>query len=648
MSNRRYIELYSGNRNRQLYPEPASFEIPFESTIQNLTGNRARDPIVMGTINYKFITSSTDFYVSIGTFGPGSSAAAPVLSTQQAGEKLSTITNYYVGWYVVDTTVPFSINNILLITGYNPATATLTLIQPFPADVTGHTYGIYSSNPTLDYVSIPTIDINNNYILGYELAYNGYYVVFETENPLYSNLANSNIFYRTITYYDSATQIAYFDTPLPAGYSPTAPQTFTLRKSLPMERWTLSTPTYINTIPPTNPSIGPLIGPVITLPNDASPTDNFYVGKYVYYYSNAPETYEKLFPPAEIVNENGNPVNGVFFPIYGAYYIKAYNGTTKELSVINHINTCVRSDNMPLPTYIADIGYDSASFVAKEDDFGNTDIIITQIGPTEYRGTITNNTTFTGTMFLSPKLYTIGKTYRITWNLKGKTTPVAAYFEVTGLNNTILYTSSTILDSYTEFTFTIIPTSSILTFYIYSKSEPDYWVEWDSFVMSEVDTINISFFEKDNFCPLSYTGSMVSINEAVCYQISLLSITLPNQSLQTGSRISFYPYVYVEFSNATSPTGASRELIYSNNPNSAKALFIAPVTQTVQPLLSTVMMLSSNGMSQIVKFKPNDNLRFSVYLPDGSLFETIENDVLSPYPSLARVQIDAVFSIRRL
>jgi hypothetical protein len=116
----------------------------------------------------------------------------------------------------------------------------------------------------------------------------------------------------------------------------------------------------------------------------------------------------------------------------------------------------------------------------------------------------------------------------------------------------------------------------------------------------------------------------------------------------TGSRISFYPYVYVEFSNATSPTGASRELIYSNNPNSSKALFIAPVTQTVQPLLSTFMMIGSNGMSQIVKFKPNDNLRFSVYLPDGSLFETIENDVLSPYPSLARVQIDAVFSIRRL
>lgn len=640
MSNIRYIELYSGNRNRQLYPEPASFEVPFESTIQNLTGNRARDPVVTGTINYKFITSNSDYLVSDGTFATGSTPSAPVLSEEQNGEKLSKITNYYVGWYVIDLmSTPVK---TILITGYNPSTATLTLIQPFSFEITGRTYGLYSSNPTTDYISIPSIDVNNNYILNYELAYNGYYIVFECPNPLYSNPSNSNIFYRTITYYDSTTQIAYFDTPLPDGYFPLEPQTFTLRKSLPMERWTLSTPSYINTIPPANPSIGPLIGPVISLPDDASPIDNFYVGKYVYYYSNAPETYEKLFPPSEIINENGNPVNGVFFPIYGAYYIKAYNGTTKQLSVMYDINST------PLPTYVADIGYNSSSFVAKLDDLDNTDIAITQIGPTEYRGTLTDNTTFTGTMVLSSTLYTVGKTYKITWNVKGKTTATEPYFYVAGLNNTTLYTSSTISDSYTEFTFTIIPTSSVLTFYIYSNKEPDYWIEWDSFVMSEVDTINISFFEKDNFCPLSYTGSMVSINEAVCYQISLLSLTLPNQSLQTGSRISFYPYVYVEFSNATSPTGASRELIYSNNPNSGKALFIAPVSQTVQPLLSTFMMIGSNGMSQIVKFKPNDNLRFSVYLPDGSLFETIENDVLSPYPSLARVQIDAVFSIRRL
>lgn len=53
-------------------------------------------------------------------------------------------------------------------------------------------------------------------------------------------------------------------------------------------------------------------------------------------------------------------------------------------------------------------------------------------------------------------------------------------------------------------------------------------------------------------------------------------------------------------------------------------------------------------MTQTVKFKPNDSLRFSVYLPDGRLFQTIQTDYLSPYPPNIRLQIEAIFSIRRM
>jgi hypothetical protein len=52
-------------------------------------------------------------------------------------------------------------------------------------------------------------------------------------------------------------------------------------------------------------------------------------------------------------------------------------------------------------------------------------------------------------------------------------------------------------------------------------------------------------------------------------------------------------------------------------------------------------------MTQLVKFKPNDNLRFSVYLPDGSLFQTLDIDTLPPYEPQLGLQIDAVFSITR-
>lgn len=636
MSNKRYIELYSGNRNRQQYPEPASFEVPFASTIQNLTGNKALDPVCNGGVYYKFIASSTAYYNAEGTFQTGTSASALVLDPKQTGETLSTINDYYIGWYIVDTTVAFSNQAVGQITAYNASNATVMLTQPLGEDPSGHKYGIYSAVPSAYAVNIPAIDINQNYILNYELAYNGYYVVFESPDPTYSNPANSNIFYRKISYYDSVLRTAYFQESLPSTYSPMTPQTFTLRKSLPIERWTLSTPTFINTTQPVNQLIGPLVGPVITLPMNASSVDNFYTGKYVYYYSNAAETFKNELPPAEVINTFGNPIPGVFYPIYGAYYVKAYNGTTKQLSVCYDIN------DTPLPTYIADIGYTSADFVA------TTDLSIAQIGPTEYEATLTNNSTLIGSMDLSQVLFTVGKTYQISWNIKGKTTAASPYFEVTGLNNIILYTSDTISDSYTLVTFTIIPTSTNLCFTIYADTEMDYYIDWDSFVMSQIDTINITCFNRDNYTPLSYNGSMVSINESVCYEVSLISLTLPNESLLTGSRISFYPYVYVEFSNATAPSGASKELIYSNNPNSNNALFIAPISQMVQPLISTFINVSSGGMSQIVKFKPNDNLRFSVYLPDGTLFKTLENDFLSPYEPSGRVQIDALFSIRRL
>ena len=59
------------------------------------------------------------------------------------------------------------------------------------------------------------------------------------------------------------------------------------------------------------------------------------------------------------------------------------------------------------------------------------------------------------------------------------------------------------------------------------------------------------------------------------------------------------------------------------------------------------MKLYSN-MIQTVKFKPNDSLRFSVYLPDGRQFETVYDDYLSPYPPNGSLQIEAMFGIRRI
>lgn len=161
------------------------------------------------------------------------------------------------------------------------------------------------------------------------------------------------------------------------------------------------------------------------------------------------------------------------------------------------------------------------------------------------------------------------------------------------------------------------------------------------------DIINIVILEKDNSSALSYTGSIVSQMQTVCYEISIISLILPNVTLTTGSRIAFYPYVYVIFENTSVPSGAARELIYSNNPQSGNALFIVHVTDVVQPNTGRFVKLIGK-MRQTIKFKPNDSLRFSVYLPDGTLFLPVKKDVQSPYVPDPALQIDAVFSIRRL
>lgn len=785
----KYIELYSGNRNRNLYPLPASYEVPFSATLQNISPNKSQDPVVNGSIYYTFtLYPQSDQYAIKGKFKDGTNAynlyLDPTMNNITGNDPYSYIPNYYKGYIILRTLNP---TETRIIRSYDPTNGLIMVDSPFTSASPGDDYEMYQSFPeNRNYIYIPTIDDNYNTIANYELAYNGYYIIFETPNSNYSNSDNSNIFYRKITYYDYNYQIAYYDKPLEFNYDyiNDPPQTYTLRKTLPMQRWTLPLTTYNNNISPVNDQIGPLIGPVITLPETASNVDNFYAGKYVYFYNNQPETYKNIYPQPET---SLDPIsNLVFYPIYGLYYIKAYNSITKQLSVsydntkyydvafptysgvsynifyfksnygvssINRTNTTLKVifDNIspyeaelyldpnyfvigktysfnfslenstfgvetsPMTLTVKDdgnivysspgisqlqtlnfsitptttnitfvfnyypdpldlsleysvifnnlnitgLGYNSSSFLNVS---GITSII--NLGYSEYKATLDNISPYEAVLGLDPP-FVIGDTFNICWALKVNSNINNAYFVVDdGISN--IYVSPYITSNYQYISFSIIPQSSDVKFYFYYNPVDENeksCIQWQYFFVldktiqenpiynynfSAMNTINIATFNNDNFNPLSYNGSMLSLYQTVCYSISLLSITLPNIPLKTGSRIAFYPYVYVEFANATTPNGASKQIIYSNNPNSNRALFIAPVTQLLQPEANTFITLSGGTMSQIIKFKPNDNLRFSVYLPDGSLFQTLDIDTLPPYSHQPDLQIDAVFSITRL
>lgn len=153
---------------------------------------------------------------------------------------------------------------------------------------------------------------------------------------------------------------------------------------------------------------------------------------------------------------------------------------------------------------------------------------------------------------------------------------------------------------------------------------------------------------KDNFSSFNYVGSNVSSQEMVCYEIRLINLTLPNQPLEEGSRIAFYPYVLVEFQNVSSSGAGLHNIIYSNNPNANRKLFRAAIDDVNNPVTSPFIKVDGDSMTQTIKFKPNDNLKFGVYLPNGKIFDTILNDTISPNEPNPLLQISALFSIKRI
>lgn len=160
--------------------------------------------------------------------------------------------------------------------------------------------------------------------------------------------------------------------------------------------------------------------------------------------------------------------------------------------------------------------------------------------------------------------------------------------------------------------------------------------------------VEILHVVRDSFVPLTYSGSIVSQNETVCYEISLVALTLPNVPLASGSRVAFYPYVYVLLENAVNGGGSMKNIFYSNNPSTSRALFVAPVTDTSDPEGTPYVRITGFGITQTVKFKPNDALHFKVFMPDGTLFQPIYSDDMAPLPPNPYFQVRAVFSIRRI
>jgi len=158
----------------------------------------------------------------------------------------------------------------------------------------------------------------------------------------------------------------------------------------------------------------------------------------------------------------------------------------------------------------------------------------------------------------------------------------------------------------------------------------------------------IDYFTRDSWTPFSYNGSLVSSQESVCYEVELVNLVLPNSTLASGrgGRTINYPYLYVKL-EPKSASANNKGIIYSNNPNAFRQLFRCVVDDTTTNYISPFIKIDSDSMAHNMKFKPNDSFFFAVYLPDGSLFQTVAQDSYSPSAPNPLVQISACFSFKR-
>jgi hypothetical protein len=194
--------------------------------------------------------------------------------------------------------------------------------------------------------------------------------------------------------------------------------------------------------------------------------------------------------------------------------------------------------------------------------------------------------------------------------------------------------------------------ATVATPFVGSVIQGDSFTFRSIFVDSEFSVYDSNFeillFSHDNHNPFVYTGSLQQ--EIVCYHIQLLNVILPNKILNCalGSRIAYYPYVYIEITNISGSSAGMKNVIYSNNPNATRMVFRAPIYDVQNPNNSSFVNLDGDGMIQTLKFKPNDNLFFSVHLSNGELYETLEKENYSPLHPNPEIQISASFSFKRV
>ena len=141
---------------------------------------------------------------------------------------------------------------------------------------------------------------------------------------------------------------------------------------------------------------------------------------------------------------------------------------------------------------------------------------------------------------------------------------------------------------------------------------------------------------------------MISNSQSSAQEVTLNTLILPNVELSNGGKIWQYPYVYIEVENVSTSSSGSRNVIYSNNPNSYKSVFKVPITNINNPEQYAFLNLSGNGVKQVINFKQNADVKITVRMPNGTVFTPMLLDNSNgQYPNPC-LQISALFGMEKI
>ena len=160
-----------------------------------------------------------------------------------------------------------------------------------------------------------------------------------------------------------------------------------------------------------------------------------------------------------------------------------------------------------------------------------------------------------------------------------------------------------------------------------------------------IDSFSVLGFSRDNRVFMKGgTDYLRTVIDEV--DITLTTLILPNRPLKCskGGFITEYPYVYVRFLN---PAIFKPNYFLSNSNHTEGFNFRVPITNFVDDQTTDFVTLITGDMTYTTMFTFSEDLEFQVTLPDGSIFETIDSDFESPLSSNSNLQISAFFELKK-